>query len=137
MTDLPNDKPQAGRQPQGDLRQREYRAVTLLLVFGCLTLALDTALDYAVIHPEMSGIRLTDHTLYYQTLVLRAVVVISFLAYGLYISKILRDVGKAEKDLIESEDRYRQLTQNSLTGIYILQEGILVYVNERFCAITG
>jgi PAS domain S-box-containing protein len=45
--------------------------------------------------------------------------------------------GIAEEAFRESEDRYRQLTQNSLTGIYIHQDDKFVYVNERLADIMG
>ncbi len=43
----------------------------------------------------------------------------------------------AENQLRESEERYRLLTQNSLTGIYIHQDGRFVYVNDRLAQILG
>ncbi len=44
---------------------------------------------------------------------------------------------RTEDSLRESEERYRLLTQHSLSGIYIHQKGILVYVNDRLAKILG
>lgn len=44
---------------------------------------------------------------------------------------------KAEQALKESEERYRQLSENSLTGIFIHQDGICVYSNQRLEEILG
>lgn len=44
---------------------------------------------------------------------------------------------KYERALQESEERYRSLAQNSLTGIYIQQDGRFTYVNERLCQMMG
>ncbi len=43
----------------------------------------------------------------------------------------------AEEALRESEERYRLLAQNSLTGIYIHQDGFFVYVNDRLASMMG
>ena len=37
----------------------------------------------------------------------------------------------------ESEQRYRLVTQNSLTGIYIHQDAHFTYVNNRLAEIIG
>jgi PAS domain-containing protein len=44
---------------------------------------------------------------------------------------------RAEAALRESEERYRALTENSLTGIYIHEDDLLVYVNERLADMGG
>ena len=44
---------------------------------------------------------------------------------------------KAREALQESEERYRQLAENSLTGIYVHQDGLFAYVNERLAGILG
>ena len=43
----------------------------------------------------------------------------------------------AELALLESEEHYRLLTENSLTGIYIHQNGKFVYVNRRLASMMG
>ena len=43
----------------------------------------------------------------------------------------------AELALLESEEHYRLLTENSLTGIYIHQNGRFVYVNRRLATMMG
>jgi len=44
---------------------------------------------------------------------------------------------QAEDALQESERKYKTLTENSITGIYIHQDGKYVFVNERFAEIHG
>ncbi len=39
--------------------------------------------------------------------------------------------------MMESEERYRQITENSLTGIFIHQDGVGVYVNQRLAVMLG
>ncbi|MGM0467159.1 MAG: PAS domain S-box protein, partial [Acidobacteriota bacterium] len=44
---------------------------------------------------------------------------------------------QVEEELRRSEEKYRTLTTNSLTGIFIHQDGRFVFVNDRFAAMHG
>lgn len=44
---------------------------------------------------------------------------------------------QAEESLKESEKKYRDLTESSLSGIYIYQDTVLKFVNQKFCDISG
>ena len=44
---------------------------------------------------------------------------------------------KLEKALEESENRYRTLIENALSGIYLVQDGKIVFANEAFAKIHG
>jgi two-component system, cell cycle sensor histidine kinase and response regulator CckA len=44
---------------------------------------------------------------------------------------------RMEQKLLESEERYRLLTQNSLTGIYIHVGGLVKFVNRRLAEMLG
>lgn len=57
---------------------------------------------------------------------------------GVYtIIKDITQHKKAQKDLIEAEAKYRSLIENSLVGVYILQNKKIVYVNPRLCELSG
>ncbi|MBA4395161.1 MAG: hypothetical protein C0407_16550, partial [Desulfobacca sp.] len=51
--------------------------------------------------------------------------------------KVLNDRKQLIDDLSESEQRYRSLTDFSLTGIFIYQRGRFVYVNEMLARLSG
>lgn len=57
---------------------------------------------------------------------------------GVY--SIIKDITqhiKAKNLLMEAEAKYRSLIENSLVGVYIMQDGKLVYVNPRLCEMSG
>jgi len=52
----------------------------------------------------------------------------------------IRDITRrktADKVLQESESKYKTLTENSLTGIFIHQNGKLIFVNDKFAEMHG
>ena len=42
-----------------------------------------------------------------------------------------------ERSLVESEEKYRNVIENSLVGFYIVKDGLFRYVNRQFCEIHG
>ena len=44
---------------------------------------------------------------------------------------------RTEKELLESEEKFRNIVEISLAGIYIIQAGIFMYVNKKFSEIFG
>lgn len=58
--------------------------------------------------------------------------------HGVYtIIKDITEHKKAQNDLMEAEAKYRSLIENSLVGVYIMQDGKLEYVNPRLCEMSG
>ena len=49
----------------------------------------------------------------------------------------ITEARQAERELLDSEQRFRGLVEQSLAGIYIIQDGKLVYVNPRAAEIVG
>ncbi len=57
-----------------------------------------------------------------------------------YIVGAIRDITerkRAEDALLESEVNYRTVVESSIVGVYIVQNGLLRFVNRRFCEIYG
>ncbi|MCX5805724.1 MAG: response regulator [Proteobacteria bacterium] len=44
---------------------------------------------------------------------------------------------EAQEALRESEEKYRSVVEESLVGVYVIQNNMLVYANSKFCEIYG
>jgi len=49
----------------------------------------------------------------------------------------LTDIKKAQADLVENEEKFRNLIEQTLTGIYVTQDRKIVYANPRLTEILG
>jgi len=47
------------------------------------------------------------------------------------------DLGRSEQALRENEERFRVLSEQSILGIGIIQDGVFQYFNSGYCAISG
>ena len=52
-------------------------------------------------------------------------------------AQIRRAKQQAEEALFESEAKYRTVVESSLVGVFIIQDGLLRFVNKRWCEIYG
>ena len=53
------------------------------------------------------------------------------------VNKDITKRKESEEDLRESEEKFRKIAENSLVGMYIIQDSKFKYVNPRFAEITG
>lgn len=56
---------------------------------------------------------------------------------GVHIIVDITKRKRAQEALQESEEKYKTLTENSLTGIFIHQDGRFVFVNDKFAEMHG
>lgn len=57
-----------------------------------------------------------------------------------YLQAIIRDLSERkafERNLIESENKFRDFAEKSMVGVYLLQGNIFKYANEKVCQFLG
>ena len=53
------------------------------------------------------------------------------------VGEMTGDLQRANRELKASEEKYRLLVENSLAGVYIIQDGLFKYVNNKLAEILG
>ncbi len=60
------------------------------------------------------------------------------LSYSVFmLQKHYVELKKKDRELEESETKFRSLVEHSLAGVYLIQDGLFRYVNPMFCQIFG
>jgi len=105
---------------------------------------LDLIEKLSLVSPELEYIVLTGHGKIEDAInAVSSKKIVSFEFKPIDISRLLKMVQeikrrkKAERDLIETEEKYRNLVENSLVGIYITQNHIIKFCNKKFANIFG
>lgn len=107
----------------------------------------DASFDPVQWHADL--VELTDHRKVYQsayrrkdgsTLEVEVAVAVSYVGGKAVVHCACRDVSdarRAKEALLESERRFGSLMQQSIAGVYIVQDGELVYANTRLADMFG
>lgn len=53
------------------------------------------------------------------------------------IIRNISEVASAKQTLLESENKFRRLSEQSVTGVYLLQDNLFRYVNRQFAEVFG
>ncbi|MDQ7784474.1 MAG: GGDEF domain-containing protein [Desulfomonilaceae bacterium] len=121
----PKNPEQERMSPHRRARQREYRAVGLLLILGMLVWIAQSTAHYVGSHDGVSFRSIVDYASS-PTIIISFVGIICFLAYGIYLSRMMKEVRQAEdvrenliSFLTQAQDAlHYQATHDSLTGLW-------------------
>ncbi len=118
--------PEQGQtNPRRQSRQREYRAIGLLLVLGMLVWIVQSIVNYIDSHDGVSFESIIDY-LTSPGLIISLVGIVCFLGYGIYVSRMMMEVKRSEElreNLISflthaQEALHHQATHDDLTGLW-------------------
>lgn len=106
-------------------RQREYRAIAFLLVLGLGVWMVQSAVYYCSSHEHVALVPLLDYVTS-REMIISLVGIVCFLGYGLYVSRMVADVKRAEEEQEElisvlseaKEALYYQATHDGLSGLW-------------------
>jgi PAS domain S-box-containing protein len=124
------------RQGQSTITYFMASALLVSLVFGVLTfIALDRQVLRRVDRLSASVGKIRSHSDLSARVPVTGEDELSDLA--LEINKMLAALDHAQTDLKESEERFRKMADNIRDGLTIIEDGKVVYLNDRACEIFG
>ena len=110
-------------EPEGDVLETELSLKNLKLLIQVWP------------DDELVAAYLGTHSIWVLFILLLVSIVLSYAVFQLQRRYV--DLKRKDKELAESEIKFRSLVEHSLVGIYIIQDGLFRYVNPRFCDIFG
>jgi PAS domain S-box-containing protein len=117
--------------------QKNRSPFYLGMFLGLFVWVVDAFVDYLFFYEgtTLLGILFFDipaHEIY-----MRSFCCICFLIFGYVISVYFGQSEKAKVALKESEEKFRNFTEQSLVGIYLIRDDVFIYVNPKFAEIFG
>jgi len=124
----PNLRADSVPEPRGSYAVVRLVAI-YLLISGAWILLSDRFVANAVQDPEMFHRIQTYKGWFFVT--------VTGVLLGWLMRRDVRQIENAAAVVKESETKFRALVEQSLTGVYIIEEGKFAYVNPRLCEIFG
>lgn len=110
--------------------KKEERALAILLVLGLVVWISHSLANYYAAQEANYRDPFLDY-FFSRHMIIPLVGIVCFLGYGLYVTRIVAQVRRAEKALRQSEERYRQMARLLPQVVYeIDSHGAIVFMNE-------
>ena len=115
----------------------EKKIIAISVVFGLFTWFLDAMLDYVFFYegsfPDLLIVHVPKHEVY-----IRLVILLCFVVFGIIVSRIMAERKKAERELVDSERKWRNILVNTpQIGVSLNPNAEIVFANEHFMELTG
>jgi len=124
----------SGKSDEGSSREAE----AAFQEAGAETTVNESGLSFTLRMWPTRGIFDLYRGMHYLWLSLAGMVMALALSYAVFRLQRRYDLlREKDRELQESESKFRSLVEHSLAGIYLVQDGMFKYVNPKFCAVTG
>jgi PAS domain S-box-containing protein len=110
------------------------KAIWLSILLGVFLWVIDSIINTLIFHKGNFITHLltpTPHELYMR------LTLVGMFIFALNTLFLFREQRRSEKALKESEAKFKVLSEKSLSGIYLIQDGVFKYVNPRVAEIFG
>lgn len=120
-----------------------YKLIVLSLLSGLFVGFLDNVVDYLFFYDKPFAELLVEDVPRFEVY-FRTVVLLIFVAFGIVTARVVsnrertaEELHRSREQLRESDAKYSALAENSPVGIFIHQDGKMVYANPALAAIFG